>query len=255
MVVTGAVAPAASTIRLAPANLTARAIPTRNRTGSFNFIGLIDYPRLRRDDSFIIKLITHAFGGVLNFLIKFTNLKKIGMSGHNKWSQIKHKKGAVDKKKSLTFGKILAAISVAAKTGGADPNQNPRLRSLIEKAKENSVPHENIERALKRAKESKELQEFLFEAYGPEGAAILVEAITDNPNRLIQELRMIAEEAGAKAADAGSVLWAFTKPDYETGWQAKFPQPISEAGQETLSGIVAAFEEHDDVQRVVTNSQ
>lgn len=176
------------------------------------------------------------------------------MSGHNKWSQIKHKKGAVDKKKSLTFGKILAAISVAAKTGGANPDQNPRLRSLIEKAKENSVPNDNIERALKRAAESKELQEFLFEAYGPEGAAILVEAITDNPNRLIQELRVIAGDNGAKAADAGSVLWAFEKPSYETGWRAKFPQPISAAGQESLNGIVAAFEEHDDVQHVVTST-
>lgn len=176
------------------------------------------------------------------------------MSGHNKWSQIKHKKGAADKKKSLTFGKILAAISVAAKTGGANPDQNPRLRSLIEKAKENNVPNENIDRALKRASE-KELQEFLFEAYGPEGVAILIEAITDNPNRLIQELRMIAGEVGAKPADPGSVLWAFEKPNYETGWVAKFPQPASAETRETLSAIAEAFEEHDDVQRVITNSQ
>ncbi len=176
------------------------------------------------------------------------------MSGHNKWSQIKHKKGAVDKKKSLAFGKILAAISVAAKTGGSNPDQNPRLRSLIEKAKENSVPNDNIERALRRASESKELQEFLFEAYGPEGVAVLVEAITDNPNRLIQELRVIATEAGAKSADPGSVLWAFTKPNYETGWTAKFPQPISAASYEALKKIIEAFEAHDDVQRVITNS-
>ncbi|MDO8601917.1 MAG: YebC/PmpR family DNA-binding transcriptional regulator [bacterium] len=175
------------------------------------------------------------------------------MSGHNKWSQIKHKKGATDAKKSLTFGKILAAISVAAKTGGANPDQNPHLRSLIEKAKENNVPNENIERALKRASESRDLQEFLFEAYGPEGAAILVEAITDNPNRLIQELRIIAGDIGAKPADPGSVLWAFTKQNYETGWVAKFPQPISDAGQEKLHRIVEAFNGHDDVQRVIAN--
>lgn len=177
------------------------------------------------------------------------------MSGHNKWSQIKHRKGAADKKKSLTFSKVLAAIAVAAKTGGANPDQNPRLRSLIEKAKENNVPNENVERALKRAAESKELQEFLFEAYGPEGVAILVEAITDNPNRLIQELRTIAGDAGAKPADPGSVLWAFEKPTYETGWVAKFPQPISEAGKAALASIVEQFEEHDDVQRVIDSSQ
>ena len=175
------------------------------------------------------------------------------MSGHNKWSQIKHKKGAVDKKKSLTFGKILAAISVAAKTNGADPSGNPRLRSLIEKAKENNVPNENIERALKRANE-KELQEFLFEAYGPEGVAILVEAITDNPNRLIQELRTLAGEVGAKPADPGSVLWAFTKSDYETGWVAKFPQPIPETTKQQLQNIIDAFEEHDSVQGVITSA-
>ncbi len=174
------------------------------------------------------------------------------MSGHNKWSQIKHKKGATDKKKSLAFSKILAAISVAAKTSGANPSQNPRLRSLIEKAKENSVPSDNIERALKRASESKELQEFLFEAYGPEGVAILVEAITDNPNRLIQELRVIAGDASAKAADPGSVLWAFEKPDYETGWRAKFPQAVSPETATALAAIAASFEEHDDVQRIIT---
>jgi YebC/PmpR family DNA-binding regulatory protein len=176
------------------------------------------------------------------------------MSGHNKWSQIKHKKGAVDKKKALTFGKILAAISVAAKTSGADPDKNPRLRSLIEKAKENNVPNDNIERALKRAKESRDLQEFLFEAYGPDGIAMLVEAITDNPNRLIQELRIIASEAGAKPADPGSVLWAFEKPNYETGWVAKFPQPASPETAAALAAIASAFEAHDDVQRVIMNT-
>ncbi len=174
------------------------------------------------------------------------------MSGHNKWSQIKHKKEAVDKKKSLAFSKILAAISIAAKTDPS-PDTNPRLRSLIEKAKENNVPNDNIGRALKRAADAKDLQEFLFEAYGPEGAAILVEAITDNPNRLIQELRTIAADAGAKPADPGSVLWAFQKPDYETGWIAKFPQPISESGAAALAGIVAALEAHDAVQKVITN--
>lgn len=185
------------------------------------------------------------------------------MSGHNKWSQIKHKKGAVDKKRSLTFGKILAAISVAAKTGAADPDQNPRLRSLIEKAKENNVPNENIERALKRAGESKELTEFLFEAYGPEGVAVLVEAITDNGNRTIQGLRTITQDNGGKPADAGSVLWAFAAPNWgeprpdgrEKHWIAKFPQEISAAGVEQLLKLVEALESHDDVQRVVTSAK
>lgn len=176
------------------------------------------------------------------------------MSGHNKWSQIKNRKGAVDKKKSLTFSKILAAISIAAKDQ-ADPTQNPRLRSLIEKAKENNVPNENIERALKRAKEQKDLKEIVIEAYGPEKVAILIEAITDNSNRTIQEVRTIITESGAKIADAGSVLWAFEQESKEKGWQAKFPQPISSAGAEALMAITEVIEEHDDVQRVVTNAQ
>lgn len=176
------------------------------------------------------------------------------MSGHNKWSQIKHKKGAKDAKKSVLFTKLLGAIAIAAKQEPS-PEKNPRLRTLIEKAKENNIPNENIERALRRAKESKELSEFIFEAYGPEGVAILIEAVTDNGNRTNQQLRLIAEGVGAKPADAGSVRWAFHKPDYETGWVAKFPQPVSPETAEKLAEIVAAFEEHDEVQGVATNAQ
>lgn len=175
------------------------------------------------------------------------------MSGHNKWSQIKHRKGAKDAKKSALFTKILGGISIAAKQEPS-PEKNPRLRTLIEKAKASNVPNENIERALKRAKESKELAEFVFEAYGPDGIAILVEAITDNGNRTNQQLRVIAEEAGAKPADPGSVLWAFEKSDYETGWRAKFPQSASPETTAKLMEIVAAFEEHEDVHQVATSA-
>ena len=173
------------------------------------------------------------------------------MSGHNKWSQIKHRKGEQDAKKSLTFGKMLAAISIAAKDN-PNTDQNPRLRTLIEKSKEYNVPNENIERALKRAHEQKDLKEIVIEAYGPEGSAILIEAITDNSNRTIQGVRNIINEAGAKVADPGSVLWAFSQSPDRT-WSAKFSQPISLEAQKKLNELVLAIEEHDDVQRVITN--
>ena len=184
------------------------------------------------------------------------------MSGHNKWSQIQHKKGRADKERSAVFTKLLAAISIAAKSE-PKPDFNPRLRSAIEKAKENNVPQENIERAIKKASEEKNLEEIVIEAYGPEKVAIIVEAITDNRNRTISEIRHLLDENGAKMATQGSVLWSFSsgggsalggeKSGME--WKAKFPQAISEAGKQTLQSLIEKLEEHDDVQRVITNAQ
>jgi YebC/PmpR family DNA-binding regulatory protein len=178
------------------------------------------------------------------------------MSGHNKWSQIKHRKGAQDAKKSMVFSKMLALISIAAKT---DPNPatNARLRSLIEKAREANVPNDNISRAINRATEQKDLKEFVFECIGPEGISIVVEGITDNSNRTIQQLRTLAQDLGAKPADSGSLMWGFELVDGENGrqYRAKFPQPVSEEIKAKLEEIVAGLDEHDDVQRVVTSAQ
>lgn len=182
------------------------------------------------------------------------------MSGHNKWSQIKHRKGAQDAKKSAIFTKILGAIAIAAKTN-PKPEENPRLRTLIEKARQASVPNENIERALNRAKEQKDLKEFVFECIGPDGIAILVEGVTDNSNRTIQQLRTLVQEHGAKPADPGSLLWAFEVVDeIVDGIQTrhhkpKFPQPISDEAKVKLAEIVAALDEQEDVQRVIANIQ
>lgn len=172
------------------------------------------------------------------------------MSGHNKWSQIKNQKGAADKKRGQLFSKLLKAIAIAAKT---EPNSkfNPRLRSAIEKAKENNVPQENIERAISRASEEKNLEDLIIEAYGPEGAQLLIEAVTDNRNRTISEIKHILTENGAKIANPGSVLWAFQK--IESGWQAKFPQTISADAKEKLGQLITALEEHEDVQKITTN--
>ncbi len=172
------------------------------------------------------------------------------MSGHSHWKQIQHKKGSADQKRGQLFSKLLQAISIAAK---ADPNPqfNPRLRTAIEKAKENKVPQDNIERAISKASEAKNLEDLVIEAYGPEGSALIIEAITDNKNRTISEIKTILNEHGAKFANPGSALWAFEKT--ENGWQAKFPQAASANAKEQLDKIIEALLDHDDVQNVYDN--
>lgn len=183
------------------------------------------------------------------------------MSGHNKWSQLKHQKGATDKKRGVLFSKLLAAITAAAKTE-QDPNFNPRLRTAIEKAKENLVPAENIERAVKRAAESGEgIKELIIEAYGPGGIAILIEATTDNRNRTIAEVKHVITEHNGKWAESGSVRWAFNPPAAQGGvgdateWQPKFPQDISDIDRTALASLVTAIEDHGDIQRIFTNAR
>lgn len=182
------------------------------------------------------------------------------MSGHNKWSQIKHQKGAKDQKRAALFTKILGAIAIAAKAN-PKPEDHPRLRTLIEKARAASVPSENIERAINRAKEQKDLKEFVFECVGPEGIAIIVEGVTDSSNRTMQQLRTLTQDLGAKPADSGSLLWAFELVDEVLDgiptrhYRAKFPQPAPDEIKEQLQHILDALDEHEDVQRVVTNLQ
>ncbi len=175
------------------------------------------------------------------------------MSGHSHWSGIKHQKEITDKKRGVVFSKLLTAISVAAKTE-ADPNFNPRLRTAIEKAKEMSVPQENIERAIKRASESgASLEELLFEAYGPGGAAILISAASDNSNRVVQEVKKILNNHSGKWAEPGSVAWGFEKS--ADGWTPKFPIDTNAADSEKLSRLKNALLENDDVQEVYTNAK
>jgi len=181
------------------------------------------------------------------------------MSGHNKYSQIKDRKGAQDKKRSLVFSKYLKAIAIAARAD-ANPTTNFKLRSAIERAKINKVPLENVERALSRASEDETLEEVTIEAYGPESTAMIIEGITDNSNRTVSEVRNILTKNDAKVADAGSVLWAFSaeggsSSGGETKWKAKFPQAISEAAKQKLQSLVTALEAHEDIQRVITNAE
>jgi YebC/PmpR family DNA-binding regulatory protein len=136
------------------------------------------------------------------------------MSGHSKWATIKHKKGALDAKRGAIFTKIIKEITVAARNGGGNQESNPRLRTALAKARENNMPADNVERAIKKG--TGELpgvsyEEVAYEGYGPAGVAILIEAMTDNKNRTASEIRNILEKKGGSMSGAGSVAWQFQK--------------------------------------------
>ena len=136
------------------------------------------------------------------------------MSGHNKWSTIKHKKGAADAKRGKVFTKIIKEITVAAKMGGADPLGNPRLRTAIDKAKAENMPKDNIERAIKKGSGDMDgvtYEETTYEGYGPGGAAVLVEVMTDNRNRTVSDVRSIFTKCNGNMGEAGCVAWMFSK--------------------------------------------
>lgn len=137
------------------------------------------------------------------------------MSGHSKWAQIKRKKAVIDAKRGNTFAKIAKEIMVAAKLGGGDPSANFRLRFAIEKAKANSVPQNNIQRAIEKGSgagsDSSTIEEIIYEGYGPGGAAILVQCTTDNRNRSVGDIRSYFTKYNGKLAESGAVGWMFTK--------------------------------------------
>jgi YebC/PmpR family DNA-binding regulatory protein len=136
------------------------------------------------------------------------------MSGHSKWSTIKRKKGAEDAKRGKVFGKLVKEIAVAARIGGGDPDGNPRLRAAIAAAKQENMPKDNIQRAIaKGAGESggSNLEEVMYEGYGPEGVAIMVDSLTDNKNRTVSDLRHLFTKYGGSMGEPGCVAWMFDK--------------------------------------------
>jgi len=136
------------------------------------------------------------------------------MSGHSKWSSIKHKKGAADAKRGKIFTKIIKEITVATRIGGGDPDGNPRLRTAIMGAKSKNMPVDNITRAIKKGTgelEGIQYEEHTYEGYGPGGAAIFLEAMTDNKNRTVSEIRAALGKAGGNLGENGCVGWMFEK--------------------------------------------
>jgi YebC/PmpR family DNA-binding regulatory protein len=136
------------------------------------------------------------------------------MSGHAKWSTIKRKKGATDAKRGKIFTKLIKEITVAARFGGGDADANPRLRTAINAAKSENMPKDNIERAIKKGTgelEGTTYEEVVYEGYGPGGAAVLVESLTDNKNRAVADIRHVFSKSGGSLGEAGCVAWMFQK--------------------------------------------
>jgi YebC/PmpR family DNA-binding regulatory protein len=139
------------------------------------------------------------------------------MSGHSKWHTIKHKKGAADAKRGKVFTRIIKELTVAARNGGGDPGTNPRLRTIIAEAKSVNMPADNIKKAIQRG--TGELpgvtyEEITYEGYGPGGAALILECMTDNKNRTVGEVRHLLEKYNGNLGSSGSVAWMFSKKGY-----------------------------------------
>ena len=172
------------------------------------------------------------------------------MSGHNKWASIKHKKAIADSKRGKIFTKIIREITMAAKSGGGDPKINPRLRTAIDTAKGANMPADNIERAIKKGTgelEGVTYDEVMYEGYGPGGAAVIVQSLTDNKNRTASEIRSIFTKANGNMAGAGSVAWIFEKKgliviDKTKTTEEALMEIVLGAGAEDLNAAGEKFE-------------
>lgn len=190
------------------------------------------------------------------------------MSGHNKWSSIKHKKGAADAKRGKIFSKIAKEITVAAKAGGGDPNANASLRLFIQKAKENNMPADNIKRAIQRG--TGEIpgvvyEEKIYEGYGPGGVALLIYTLSDNKNRTSSEVRSTLDKNGGNLANPGAVSYIFGKKGYLAVLKSeceedKLMDIVLSAGAEDLITSEEVYEIYTDpgdfevVQKAVTDA-
>src|SRR3990167_617914 len=174
------------------------------------------------------------------------------MAGHSKWAQIKRQKGANDAAKAQVWGKLAKRIAVESKKAGGDVNA-PGLRAIIETAKKTNMPKENIERAVAKgiSADAAALEAVTYETYGPGGAAIIIEALTDSRNRTAQEMKHLLAELGLALAAPGSALWAFEKT--AEGCRPKTTVSLSEEDDAKLMKIMAQINAHDDVEDVYTN--
>ncbi len=172
------------------------------------------------------------------------------MSGHCKWSTIKRKKGAADQKRSKIFSRIIKEISVAVKEGGTDPDGNARLRMALNNAKGANMPKDNIARALSKAKDTEALQEITYEGYAPNGIAVFIECLTDNPQRSLGNVRAIFNKRGGSLGTNGSVAFMFDRKGIIT-----IPKGTLDADElqlEIIDAGVEDFETQDDVFVVTT---
>ncbi len=178
------------------------------------------------------------------------------MSGHNKWAQIKHKKQATDAARSRVFSRYARLIALESKRSGGVVTA-PGLASAVARAKAVNMPKDNIDRAIAKgaSKDSAALEQVVYEAYGPGGVAIIIDALTDNKNRTTQEIKHLFSRSGLEVSPPGAAAWAFTKsPDGSYAPNEPIVD-IMESDEEKLSGVLEALEEHEDVQRTFTNAR
>jgi len=190
------------------------------------------------------------------------------MSGHSKWASIKHKKAATDAKRGKIFTKLIKEITVAARMGGGDAEANPRLRAAVLAAKSENMPKDNIERAIKKGTgelEGVNYEETIYEGYGPGGAAVLVESLTDNKNRTVADIRHIFSKSGGNLGANGCVAWMFTKKGYiavetKTVAEDALMEAALEAGAEDIREadgsyeVITALEDFENVKAAIDSA-
>ena len=176
------------------------------------------------------------------------------MSGHNKWSQIKRKKAVTDGKRSKIFGKMVKLIAMESKKAAGNLS-SPSLRAVIERAKKENMPIDNIDRAVKKGAggDAGNMEAVLYEAYGPGGCAILIEGLTDSKNRTVAEVKHTLSKRGLALAGQGAAVWAFTKT--AEGFEPQTMVPLSDEDGEALSSLLEELDDNDDVQEVYTNAE
>ena len=176
------------------------------------------------------------------------------MSGHNKYSKIKHIKAKNDAQKSKAFGKFVRLITVEAKKSHGNLS-SPGLAAAIEKARKENMPNDTIDRAVKKGAtdNSADMESIVYETYGPGGIAILIDTLTDNRNKTAQEIKHILSLNGFELASPGSASWAFQKT--HEGWTPTSTMPLEDADIENLTKLVEALEANDDVQEIYTNAE
>lgn len=174
------------------------------------------------------------------------------MSGHSKWANIKRTKQAEDTKRGKVFSKLARAITVAARQGGGNLEENPTLRTTVDKARSYNMPKDNIERAIKRGigdGGGEGLVEATYEGYGPEGTAFMIKTVTDSKNRTLAKIRRIFEDHNGRLSEAGSAAYIFTDPDNPT-----FTIPVSDPEKaKKVLGLANALDDQDDIQEVYSN--
>jgi YebC/PmpR family DNA-binding regulatory protein len=178
------------------------------------------------------------------------------MSGHNKWKQIKERKSKTDSQKSKLFSKYAKLISIEAKKANGN-KEYPSLKALIARAKADNMPNDNIDRAVKKASDANtaQMETILYEAYGPGGSALIIEAITDNRNKASQEIKNVFSKHNMTLASPGSAMWAFTKDPATNKLQPTTTVPLEENDLIELEKIIEALEDCDEIQEVFTNAE